>query len=464
MYETRDVNLMQDTLSYYNFLILNPHLHKLSELSPMELKSCNAPIQVLHIQSLSDNPNYIHFSYILNALSSLQQTIGYLLISNSNSFSIYILIKGNCPFALSLLENGLRQSFPGSIITPIDQPNEFLSNLFNPSCYSCLTSALTVPNATYETLLLKDFTRLISQKSEYVAFFLAEPIHKTDLCCSLNQFYTMYNTLSNFSLTNYTYYKSDSKSNSNSCAECNTNTSGTSNTNTSGKSHMCSRNSYTNLSVSTPITLITHKSTTNQLISSTSNNLATTKEKSNVDTCSSNNAFRNLNTTLLFNKAKGTSNTTTSSNAYAQTCNESQANTSTCSHSSTNTFYQAHNFASPNRYVQDAIESLAIAISRYKLLSQNQTYNFSSYFFSSSSEMSYNTAYTYLGLAQSSYTLSPNVVNSWFSHNAYYPLIFDHLRKLCSPSFYVPDSKYQLNNSIPILSTELINTIYYPIT
>ena len=73
-------------------------------------------------------------------------------------------------------------------------------------------------------------------------------------------------------------------------------------------------------------------------------------------------------------------------------------------------------------------------------------------------------AYTYLGLAQSSYPLSPNVVNSWFSHDAYYPLIFDYLRQLSSPSFYLSDYKYQLSNSVPILNSELINTIYLPIT
>ena len=454
---------MQDTLSYYNFLIINPHLHKLCELSPMELKRCNTPIQVLHIKSISDNSNYIHFSYILNALLALQQTLGFLLISNNNSFSIYILIKGNCPFALSLLENGLRQSFPHAIITPIDEPNKFLSNLFNPLRYSCLTSTLTIPNAIYETPLLKDFTGLIGQKSEYVAFFLAEPALKSDLCSSLNEFYTMHNTLSNFSLANYTYYKSNSKSNSNSCAECNTNTSGASNTNTSGESHMCSHNSYTNLSVSTPVTLITHRCANNKpLIASTSTNLLANKEKCNTD--NTNNTFKNLNTTLLFNNAKGTSNTSNSSNAYAQTRNESQASTSTHGNSSTNTFYQAQSFAAPNKCVQDAIESLTIAINRYKLLSRNGAYNFSSYFFSSSSEMSYNTAYTYLGLAQSSYTLSPNAVNSWFSHNAYYSLIFDYLRQLSSPSFYIPNRKYQVSNSVPILNSELINTLYHPIT
>ena len=463
MYETRDVNLLQDTLSYYNCLIMNPNLHKLCQLSPMELRCSNATIQALHIKSLSDNPNYIRFSYILNALSSLQQTIGVLLISSNASFSIYILIKGNCPFALSLLESGLRQSFPGCITQSIDKPSDFLSSLFNPHCYSCLTSALTVPNDTYDTLLLKDFTELIGQKSKYVALFLAEPTYKSDLRTSLNKFYDMCNTLSNFSLANYTYYKSEAKSNSNSCAECNTNASGASNTNTSGQSHMCSQNSYTNVSVSTPITLITTKGAHNKpLIPSTSTNQLANKEKCTAD--NTNNTLKNLNTTLLFNKAKGTSNTSTTSNAHAQTCNESKSNTSTHSHSATNTLYQAQSFGCPNKYVQDAIEALHIAITRYKLLSQSGAYHFSSYFFSPSSEISYNMAYTYLGLAQSSYPLSPNVVNSWFSHDAYYPLIFDYLRQLSSPSFYLSDYKYQLSNSVPILNSELINTIYLPIT
>ena len=464
MYETRDVKLLQDTLSYYNCLIMNPHLHKLCELSPMELKCYNASnIEIIHIHSLPEHANYMRFSYILNALSALQQTIGVLLVSTHDSFSIYLLIKGNCPFALSLLETGLKQNFPGIILKSIENPNEFLYTLFNPSCYSCLTSALTVPNATYDTLLLNNFTELIGEKSEYVALFLAEPTNKSDFRSSLNEFYKMCDVLSNFSLANYTLYKSEAKSHSNSCAECNTNSSGTSNTNTSGQGHTCSHNSYTNLSVSTPFTLITHRGTRNKPLppSASANLKPVNKEKCSAD--STHNTPKNLNTTVLFNKAKGTSNTSNHSNAYAQTCNESKSNTSTHSNSSTNTLYQAQNFACPNKCVQDAIEALNIAICRYRLLSQNVAYHFSSYFFSSCSEMSYNTAYTYLGLTQSTYALSPNVVNSWFSHNAYYPLIFDYLRQLSSPSFYIPDYKYQLSNSIPILSDELINTIYLPI-
>lgn len=463
MYETRDMNCMQDTLANYECLITRPHLNDLSCLSPLSPSCSNEKIQILHIKALPKQDNYEPFSYILNALGAINQTFGVLLLSNNETISLYLFIKGDCAFALSLLENSLTQLFPGSMFFLIDSPDEFLNNLFNPENYQCISSCLTVPNTSYSSPPLISLSALMGTTSDYAAFFLAEPVPKCCIHSTIKDFYSIYNKLSNFTLTNYTHYKSDSKSNTFSCAESNASSMSKTDTNTCGESRTTSKNSYTNLSASTPINFIAHRNNTTVQTAPTGISIDATKTN-NAGSSNSNNSFKNINSTILFNKANGCSETTNSSNSCAQSCSDSQNNTSTKSNSSTNTLYQAFSFSSANKYIQDATESLNQALIRYSALSKNQVFNFSSYFFSPSSATSYAASYLYLGLIQSSYSLSPNVVSSWLSDNPYYPMIFKYLRQLSSPCFEGTANCPTISNSLPILSSELINSIYYPVS
>lgn len=463
MYETRDMNSMQDTLANYECLITRPHLNDLACLSPLSPCCSSEKIQIIHVKILSKQDHYEPFAYILNALGAINQTFGVLLLSHNSTISLYLFIKGNCSFALPLLENSLSQLFPESMFYIIDSPDKFLDNLFNPKNYKCISSCLTVPNTTYSSPPLISLTSLMGTTSEYAAFFLAEPVSKCCIHSTLKDFYSMYNTLSNFTLTNYTHYKSNSKCNTFSCAESNVSSMSKTDTNTCGESCSTSNNSYINVSASTPISFIAQKNRSNIQAPAKDISIDTAKSDSTNSCTSGTNAFRNINSTILINKAKGSSETTNSSNSCAQACSDSQTNTSTKSNSSTNTIYEAHSFSCANKYMQEATESLNQAIIRYNALSKNQVFNFSSYFFSSSSAISYQASYLYLGLIQSSYTLSPNIVSSWLSDNPYYPLIFNCLRQLSSPCFEGTTNCPTISNSLPILSSELVHSIYYPV-
>lgn len=467
MYETRDLKHMKNTLERYRELVQCPDLYNLSQLTLAE-SSCNdESIEILHIHDLPDTPNYTCFSYILDALSALEQTIGLLLVSTNHKLSVYILLRGHASTACTLLQTGLTQTFPDCICSYVENPSRFIDAVFDSKNYACLASSITIPNTTYQTPLLSDFKKLAGTSSDYVALFLAEPINRSLNCCYLNELYEIYDILSNFSQTNYTLYKSDAKTASNSSAHCSTHSANESLTHTEGESTSDSHNCYTNISASTPFTLISYKgrkSTSNHSHSDDSH-----KKEDGCDTASkeqslSRDSPKNINASVLFNNAHGHSITHNSSKACAQGCGNSEAKTSTKSNSTSTTTYQAFNFSSPNKEIQDALACLTLAIERYNTLCHNSTFHFSSYFFSPLSETSLRTAYCYMGLCQSNYTLSSHIINYWQSESPNYEGLYKNLKQLVHPSFYLPNSDRVLYNAVPTLSTELINSMYFPTT
>lgn len=467
MYDTRDMNLMKDTFARYEHLIHRHYLHELSCLPSITPAFCEECIQILEIKLPSDLSTYNEFSYILDALATLDETIGCIIISRHQKLSLYIGLKGDCPPALSLLENGLLQVFPNSTFSYIDQSSSFLDNLFDPHYYPCLASSVVVPNSTYSTCLLSQFIRLMGTHSDYVAFFLAQPICKSEMLNCLNEFYDIYNILSDFSQTTYTNYKSDSKTVSNSTAKGSSNTSSESITDTCGDSHSHSHNSYVNLSSSTPLTLITHRARTAPRPNNDGKSASSSyeSEKSIItQTSTANLSPKNINATVLFNTARGKSSTNSSSRANGHTCGDSNSLTSTHGNSMSQTNYHSFSFSSPNKSVQDALTFLSDAILRYRTLSQHTSFCFGSYFFSPCYETSIRAAHIYTGLCQSSYTLSPNIVNHWCENNAHYASIYKCLRHFIHPEFHLPNTELTVASTIPILSSEFINNIYLPIT
>ena len=487
MLESRNLELQEEMIKRYEWLFNHPHLHELSCLPIAGLSSCKAPIYIIEITFLRDSSNYTQFSYILNALAAFEQTIGCIIISKNNSLSLYFGLKGNCPAALSLLERGLLQFFPGSTFMRIDDIGHFLKTLFDPSKYSYVTSALAMPNESYTQPLLPSFIDLMGKQEDFVAFFLAQPICRNDILCSLNEFYEIHNILAQFSQTTYTNYKSDSKTSSNATANCCTNTCSESTTNTCTENHSTSKNCYSNLSFSTPFSLIAHRpsnvtETTPREAKVPSNaaspNSNEKKSESNNSSFGSSvivtntpttkttttEASKSINTTLLLNRANGSGSSNGSSTAHADSCGNSTSTTNTRNHSLCQTSYHALSFSSPNQYIQDAVSNLIEAITRYTALSKNKAYCFSSYFFSKRPDISMRAAYSYLGLLDNSSIFSPNIVSSWSCESPQFKSIFKSLKHFSHPSFCLSDNMGCVTNTVPILSTELINTLYLPIS
>ncbi|MBE6024666.1 MAG: hypothetical protein E7231_16080 [Cellulosilyticum sp.] len=495
MYKTRDINLLEETLKRYESIIHCPYLSELSD-SLIATPSCSEePIHIFQIHSLPNTDTYQHFTYILNALAALHQTIGCLLINRRGKQSLYLMIKGHHDCAFALLQNGLSTTFPDIQLSTIEHPLKFLENIFDFRKYCCLTSSLSVPNQSYTPLLLNQFITLMGAQSNYFAFFLASPIPKSEISKYLDELYELHQLLSDFSQTTYTNYKSDSKSITSSTAKGSTHNSSEANTTSCNEGSSESRNCYTNLSASTPFTLVAHRPSRptrptalsqeprlphssipptiipKQPVASGSSTLPHTSPNSSTSiqsTASSNSSSRepqkNINATALLNSAKGTSCNFGSSKSRCLTSSHSQSLTSTDGNSISQTNYHSLSYTSPNKYIQDAIITLNETIIRYQSLSKNTAFCFSSYFFSPQIETSLRAAYTFNGLTASTYTLSPNTVNSWCLDTPQYDNLFIFLSQLEHPLFCVPCTDSCLSHTVPILSTELINSIYLPIT
>ena len=95
MYDTRDLKLMQKALAEYEELIYSPCLNELSSFSCLTPSNRSSSIQVFQVQNLPASSNYRHFTYILNALSTLDETIGCLLVSNKCNQCLYLMIEGH---------------------------------------------------------------------------------------------------------------------------------------------------------------------------------------------------------------------------------------------------------------------------------------------------------------------------------------------------------------------------------
>lgn len=486
MYETRNPRLLQDMFDQYEYLIQRPYLADLSCLPLCTPPNCYESIQVLKICSLPETARFGYFSYIINALASLEKTIGCILVSTCDDLSLYLCVKDCSDTAISLLQNGLLQTFPDIQICALQQSDEFLDTLFNPTAYSLLSSSLVTLNTSYDSIFLKDFTNLVGKCSKYVAFFLAEPVKRCILQDVQHKLYEIYDELSNCSQSTYTNYQSDAKTTSHSTAKGNTNSSSQSLTHTCSESNATSHNSYVNVSASTPLSLsfvqgkprrpyqtlpnntispakttlpntITSTNTTTQSV-----NLSTTTSSSSCSSPHSNS--KNINSTFLINKAQGSCCTLSNSEAKGQNCSESNSLTSTDGHTMSHTDYYALSFSRPNKRLQEAVSNLNEALTRYNTLSRNATFNFGAYFFSCSSEMSLRSAYSYTGLSQSSYVLSPNIVNSWASNHYDYASLYRYLRSFTHPEFTLPNTNLSVFNSTLLLSNELVNTFYLPIT
>ena len=468
MYETRDLKLMQDMICKYDYLVQQPYLHELFSLPMCPPPSCYDPIQILHIQSLPETPTFNQFTYVLNALAGLNQTIGIILSSNSVKLSLYLGIKGQCSTAISLLQSGFEQTFPNSHLSYTSNSSQLLDDLFNPQNSSYVTSSIVTLNSSYDSIFLSDFIKLIGDQSDFVAFFLAEPIKRSDIHKTRQQLYEIYNVLSSFSQSNYTYYKLETQSNSHASAKSSTNTSGQSVTNTCGETDSESHSGYANVSASTPLS-ISHRlptSSTSTTQSSDGTTTTSTTTTTHTETTPSNpsTTSRNINATILINKGNNSTCATNHSKANAQNCSEAKSNTSTHTNSSTCTSYQALSFSSPNIYIQDIISGLNSAIERYNMLSRTTSFHFSAYFFSSSEEVSLRAAYSYVGLGQSTYDLSPNVVNCVAPNHCDYANLYKFLRSFAHPKFTVPNTNLPTHNAIPLTSSELMNSLYLPIT
>ena len=433
MYDVRDMQLLQETLAQYNDLVNRPLLHDLNCLSVVPPLPCTQPIYLLHIKTLPENSHSSAFSFILNALASLSGAMGYFICSSNGKISIYIGIKGEYSAAFSLLQSGLIQTFPGATFEVVLDTPLFLTNLFSPSNCFEMTSTTVIPSPNHPTLpLLTQFSNLMGSSSDYTAFFLAHPLSHSELLNYHDGLCEIYNTLSIFNQVHFNHIHGLAKNSSTTITNSKTTTDGHSMTETDGNSKAHSDSSYTNTTIST-----------GALCPYINNN---------------------INLSFLANKGCSHSHTDNFSCAQASSCSTAHCHTDSRLSGENKSDNHGITYSAQNIYVQNALSIMSGTINRAQLLLQSTAFEYGAYFFSPYMETSMRAAYTFMGLAHDASTyLGPTLVNHWSPSHPSYSLLLEALLKFESPKFYTSNSNQAFQNTTFIQSTELLNSIYFPI-
>lgn len=432
MFDCRDICLLDDAFARFEQLVNSPYLYELTGLPICSSMKCSASISFIKIESIPSTQTYKTFSYVLSALASLKITIGYVMEMHDQQLSIYIGIEGGNyhATALTLLENGLTQTFPGiqfSTLTP-EENAQLLKTLFTPSNYHSLATISVIPNASATPPILSSFHELMGTTEDFVLFLLATPVSAAHVQLILNELIYLSNILSSFTQGTHSATRGLSKNASTTIARSNTETNSKSNTetNTSGSSHNSAQ--YSNLSSSTSVSLANNKS---------------------------------VGFSLLCNKASGC----TSNDGLS--CAEGFTKSEACSYSNSQltatnvTENEAITFSAQNKHVIDAIASLNLLITRYTSLLRLPAFEFGAYLLAPCLSTVARGAYTYLGTADNTAsTIGPSAVNLWDDPDSLCSILGE-LQHFKQPYFKLCPSEECAPSTTIINSLELINTLYF---
>lgn len=431
MQDVRDMQLLQETLARYNFLINRPFLQELMCAPVCPPCMTDSVIRLIMIKALPSSHTTSTFEFILNALASLEQSIGYLLDFSTRTF--YIGLRGDCSFALSMLQNGLMASFPGIEMMEVCKSSEVLGGFFNPARYTQLAAVTVIPNSLLATALMTSFTTLMGN-TPYMAFFLASPFSYNELLDYHAELCETYGLLSTFSQANANRSTGLSKNSATTIVQGDTITRSNSSTQTIGTNSTKSTAGYTNSTISSTGAVP---------------------------------ALNNQNATLtyLLNKAKGFNEGNSSSNAEGNTYSRACINNTSRLSAENRTSNESIGFSIQNKCVQNALSNLSNIIDRIDTLLQSFSFEYSAYFFSAAPEAAVRAAYSFLGLAPNNNTyLGASAVNLFNPEQPNYETIYNSLIQFEHPKFILPNSSNPVTNTTFISGSELLNSFYLPIS
>lgn len=430
MNDVRDIELLQEALSRFEFLINRPFLYELPKFCVNPPDCSDTPICLIQIKNWPASTTASQFQFIFNALNALDEVIGVLLNFNKNKYTIYVGIKGTSDFAFQLLQDGLTAFFPGIELEVISNASKFLSQFFCADRYSQIALGTVIPNSTSTTPLLTTFINLMGTTAEFNAFFLASPLSYCKLTEYLDELCELYYILSIFSQSNINHARTVAKNISTTISNSETINKGSSHTETLGSNMSNSHNSYTNQTTST-----------------------------NVPIAALNN--QNIGLSYLLNRATGCIQGHTDSCAKGETFSKSEAHSVSKLCADNRTKHHNISFTQQNKCVQNALIILADIITRIQMLLRVAPFQYGAYFFSPHPETSTRAAYSFIGLAPDATTfLGPSTVNLFFADSSPFKAIFDNLSHFKHPHFTCNDKI--LTATTLIQSSELFNSFYLP--
>ena len=430
MDDVRDIELLQEALTRFEFLINRPFLHELSKFCINPPHCSDTPICLVQIKNWPASTTASQFQFIFNALNALDEVIGVLLSFNKNKYAIYVGIKGIHAFAFQLLQDGLTAFFPGIELEVISNSSKFLNQFFCAKHYAQIALGTVIPNTTSTTPLLTTFINLMGSTAEFNAFFLASPLSYCKLTKYLDELCELYYILSIFSQSNISHARAIAKNISTTMSNSETINKGNSHTETVGSNMSNSHNSYTNQTTST-----------------------------NVPIAALNN--QNIGLSYLLNRAAGCTQGHTDSCAKGETFSKADAHSVSKLCADNRTKNHNISFSQQNKCVQNALITLADIITRIQTLLRAAPFRYGAYFFSPYPETSTRAAYSFVGLAPDATTfLGPSTVNLFFSDSSSFQCIFDSLSQFKHPHFTCNDEI--LTATTFIQSSELLSSFYLP--
>jgi len=435
MQNPRNDCLLNEVISKCEILIDKSNcncLHDLTFCPSHKLEGC---INLLEIETLASPISPIFFTFVLNALGNLKEVFGYILKSSHHTLTLYVGLKTaeGMTTSLDILKNGLKSSYPNSKFRELS-PKEsslILEELFNPSCYHTLSSAIVIPNNTSSS------NAPINQKlvdlmgnEDFVALFLASAITRCEIKCLIDELKLLYTMLSSFSETNYSFSHSVSK-----------------NTAMHISSSLTENDSNTCVDING--TLYARNTSKYTLITPS---LTTPLQNSRI-----------LNISIGFYQTSGNVNTNSQSTERAETKGCSDSKTNLHINSTTITNSDALSFTSQNKLVIDLLAKLDILIARLTLASSGPLFCFGAYFLSASSATSIRAAFTYSGLATDELlNMEDTCITTWEDYDDVFPKLVDEIRNFNHLSFAASPKNECVTTATLITSSELLNSFYFP--
>ena len=433
MLDVRDSQLLHQTLERYNRLACRITASNVACLSLHPFPQCKSSISLIRLSDFPDSASADDFTYILNALNSLNEVVGYIIQSNASGLHIYIGFKGeNCHnIALNLLADGLTHTFKDLQIKILKNPATYLNALLNPCCFSCVSMIATTPSSltpsttsstSSEVSLMRHFLDLMGTHKDFTIFFLATPINLCEIKQYLNELYDMYNIISGFEKSTYSGSEAIAKNGSTSI--CNTETcgDGKSCAETDSNSICCTDNQSTSLSGSTAVYYMRE---------------------------------RYINTTV--GHSQGASNAHTSGHTVANTSssNSSHSNSKTQLSATNKTDTHGVNYIVLNKKIQTTLASMDSYISFLENLLTIPSFRFSAFFLSEYSEVSIRAAYTFDGLNDHEVSPFSSKVHFWMKDHPQYRELFNYLLNFNHPCFYDDGQSDAILATVPITSRQL---------
>lgn len=459
MDEARNREQLDKAIDLCGDLLYKNYLHTLKANNIKEVainEASNIRIIKLNkfIYNVKEN-NLEKFTSTLNALNSIEATLGYIIYGDEKGIEIYLLVKTQVTqvtVALDTLKNGLMGNFPGIELERIyneDQETLLSNKLFDKDTFTHISSIVAIPKEKNEQLetdiqgIEKFIEAMIGEN--YTAMFLAKAVDKQTLQNVRVGLENMYTLLAPFRETDFSFNESESENISKSLAEGLTTSVTNTLTNTNGTSRAESR-SHT-LGASVGVT-------------------STTGAEGSLAPCGIGGKVTQsiaINATANYSHTRGKTDTTSESQSDSKGEQRGTSNTQTDTTGSATSEGRSYSFKAENKNITELLKRIDSTLERIQQSEDMGMFNFGAYFLTSSEHISIRAASTYLGIIKGKGSgVENSFMNTWNKEEESFSGMIEALKQLEHPTFSKQDMGDLITPTTMISCQELARGTSFP--